>query len=873
MASVTWPISLTAILVSSMLCAAPTFADGVLAREVQFDIPRQPLEDALLSFSKQAGVQLLVDSRALEGMQTDGVSGRFVARDALSRLLRSTGLEANSLGETVRVRLREKERHVPAASSTTPAAPPQKSSEPPATQGEKPEAGELTEYRVTTPEVLIVGSRSMNVDIRRTRDDVQPYVVFDREQIERSQAVDLEDFFKQQLPMNTANVTTAQLSTTPARFSGSINLRGLGANQTLILVDGQRIPGTTIGGDVLQPDISGIPLSSIERIEVLPATASGIYGGGATGGVINIIRKQNYQGLELTGIYGNTFDTDVGRTEYDVTGGWNFAGRTNIAIAGSYSKDNPLLISDRDFSDRSRALYIANNPTALATASAPPSSVTANVCAGRRLFGSILQCSGLPLVLDNGQALGASITTVPEGYPGPASDGGAALANGAGHYNLAVPRAGTYLLRASTKKSGSLNVQHQFSNALRAFMDLSDNQIDSDLSTSGNFFAQSLFLPANDPNNPFQQDIVVATQAPPGLRVPGHAKSQITRAVGGLTIFFGRSWAANLAYSWSRSRSDWATSQGSTIAPPLSPEGRALLAAHALQDLAAHPVDVSQYVARLPNVFGGPFDVIDTSTSLRVSGSLWDMPGGAIGLTALIEHRREKAHDAFQEDLTSPLPFSFYPERFQEIDSYYLESRVPLIGHAQAQRFIDSLELLASVRRDEYKTVSTLSNSVSAATREGPFPESTYFTNKVSSTDYMAGLRYSPTPDLVLRTSVGTGLLPPSLIQITPSVTEQTLALPLEAINPPDPLRGNTPLSVPRMQVSLGNPNLQPETSKSWSAGLILTPRAVQGLRLSIDYTRIRKADEIFFPALPVLVWVISTVLMGWKPCKKGVCV
>src|SRR3546814_16626815 len=65
-----------------------------------------------------------------------------------------------------------------------------------------------------------------------------------------------------------------------------INLRGLGETQTLILVAGRRLSGVSAGFRPGQPNLNGIPLAAVERIEVLPTTSSAIYGGSATGGVI-----------------------------------------------------------------------------------------------------------------------------------------------------------------------------------------------------------------------------------------------------------------------------------------------------------------------------------------------------------------------------------------------------------------------------------------------------------------------------------------------------------------------------------------------------------------------------------------------------------
>src|SRR5262249_29226323 len=142
----------------------------------------------------------------------------------------------------------------------------------------------------------------------------------------------------------------------------TINLRGLGLNQTLILIDGRRMPGVATLGQPSQPDINGIPLAMIERIEVLASTAGGIYGGRATVGVINVVLRRDFQGLEAKATYGNTFDTDAANIRFDVGGGLSLeGGRTQVTMAASYSDANALLVGDRDFGARALALQQRNN--------------------------------------------------------------------------------------------------------------------------------------------------------------------------------------------------------------------------------------------------------------------------------------------------------------------------------------------------------------------------------------------------------------------------------------------------------------------------------------------------------------------------------
>ncbi|MBL8271746.1 TonB-dependent receptor domain-containing protein, partial [Steroidobacter sp.] len=114
-------------------------------------------------------------------------------------------------------------------------------------------------------------------------------------------------------------------------------------------------------------------------------------------------------------------------------------------------------------------------------------------------------------------------------------------------------------------------------------------------------------------------------------------------------------------------------------------------------------------------------------------------------------------------------------------------------------------------------------------------------TNEFSSVDPTIALRWVPVQDLAVRLSYGTGTLPPSLSQLVPIGSAQTGLLYTASR---DPRRGNTPTGQ-FTGLFNGNPDLEPEKSKSWSAGLIFTPSALPSLRLSLDYTRIQKIDNI----------------------------
>jgi iron complex outermembrane receptor protein len=842
------------------------------AAKVDFNIPKQSLADALAAWSRQSGLQVLRRDTDGADVTASSVTGKFSPAEALEKMLAATGLAYEFVNDrTVRIApvgtnaqttsysAKEVTGFTLAQGAGIPATGAQESqasSGPPSGSDTSSESrGVLEQLDVRgIPEILIRGRRSLNADLRRDEDDVQPYVVFDREAIERSQAPDIESFLKTRLPMNAAQGSVAQQTNggngaSTIQFNGgNVNLRGLGTNQTLILVDGRRVPGIQSAGVPQQTNINGIPLASIERIEVLPSTASAIYGGGATGGVINIIRKQDYSGVNLSASFGDTFDSGARSVQISGTGGFSFEdGRTQLTISASHGEDTPLYVVDRDFAARSRKLTFANNPDLFTNRlfSSPPLGATPNVCAATMFFPGFSVCNGMPLTLkDGGASLGSSFTSVPIGYAGPDSDGAAALVANAGTYNLDIPDDGQFLLRQPTIQTASLNLRREFGSRFTAYIDgYGDrNEMDAASVTSN----QPYLLPASSPDNPFEQDIL-STFPMSDIPHPASSRVDTLRLSGGLIVRLPHYWSAQLEYGWGRSRSR----SGYTLFAT-HPADEAFLESGVLRDLGAFPLDAQGHLLP-PDQLADSKSVL-SNTSLRASGPIAQLPGGALALSTLIEHRKERApFEYFQTSLPSFGDLisyvSFYPSRYQTVASGYLEARAPLISNENALPWVRELELQASVRHDRYKTVSTEDVGF-AATRAGPFAPAVYSTNEVSSTDYLLGLRFSPVQSLVLRASVGSGFLPPSLSQIG------FLSFPLSAADLPlyynvtgDSRRGGTPITGDANgfieNITGGNPDLRPEESKSWSAGIILTPSALPGLRWSVDYTKIEKTDEI----------------------------
>ena len=206
-----------------------------------------------------------------------------------------------------------------------------------------------------------------------------PLKLITREEIDLSGFDNLTDIMRD-IPEATNLGINEGGTTTFVRGASAIDLRFLGPNNTLVLVDGRRMApnGISSGGTVFV-DLNRIPVSSIERVEVLKDGASAVYGSDATAGVINIITRQDHVGLELTARYGNYFNTDGAEQSYSLFAGTRVKGiRINVNAAytsrhANAATDQPFS-ADADQTERWRAYdavkYASSlRPTATATSS------------------------------------------------------------------------------------------------------------------------------------------------------------------------------------------------------------------------------------------------------------------------------------------------------------------------------------------------------------------------------------------------------------------------------------------------------------------------------------------------------------------------
>lgn len=820
-----------------------SISQAALAEKRSFRIDAQDAAAALMEFGKQAGLQILFAYDRVKGFKTNSLDGSYEPLEAVRMLVEGTGLQVREQTTDVLV-IEPRESSSSEANGSEAArwsdggatriklaaAQDLSGESAPTAQRREQERMALQEVTLTVPEVLVLGKRTLNADIARTEDDPQPYVVFDRQALQQSSAQNLEAFLRDRLPMNAGGLANG-LRVTQYGAQSQFNLRGLGANQTLILVDGRRLPsGPAFGATPGQANINGIPLAAIERIEVLPATASGIYGGSATGGVINIVMRQDYAGAEATLSYGNSFKSDVATRRVDLSAGASLEdGKTNILITSSFTDQNALTLRERpELVERYYNVVRSNAPEQLMPPNNPPLGSTPN----------IRSADGSDLVLRDGTSLHSPITHIPEGYAGTATDGGAALVANAGSYNFgladsiqALTGGRTQLGTKPRNVAFRASLRREFLPWLQSFLEgsvIETEAVGPLVATQGTALIPYTVL-ASAPNNPFANDILVTV---PSASFAGPIENKNTqhRVTAGLVASLPGNWQAGLDYTWARTRD---RIDGSSY----TPTGADTLAVmdgsvDVLRDTQAFPVDLAALLP--PGPVASVQNIRFDDVVLRFAGPVFELPGGPVGFSTLLEYRSDEYSDTLQR-----LPYGFdlqYPARSASATSVYLETRVPLVSAKNRRKGVEALELQLAVRGDEYRTHGT-TGFVIVGTGT-PIVSASNVTESVNPT---IALKYQPFDSLALRSSYGTGFVAPDVSQLAQSIS----ASPNTII---DPRRGNTVTTLPVGQVLQGgNPNLGPEESESWSVGLLWTPPFVAGLRVSLDYLRVRKTDNIAF--------------------------
>jgi outer membrane receptor protein involved in Fe transport len=851
-------IALTAGMVGTAYAqAAPAQA------KVRVDIPAGTLAKSLMLLGRQASVQIAFLPDRVRGRRAATLRGSFTVEEALARLLNGT---------TLRYQRTPSGSYIVGGPTEETEAKIRR-----VIEDDNTAHGRDAEGRSVIPDILVVGGRNwnLNLDIPRTADDAQPYVVFSRQEILRSGATSLEDFFRSNLGANNSGANSTQVGTTKSQ--SFINLRGLGSASTLILVDGRRFAQANTGdGAFSQSSVNGISLDAIERIEVLASSASGIYGSNAVGGVVNIIMRRNYNGIEATAYYGDTSRFDAAEKRLSLNGSFSAeGGRTRISVAGSWQQNDGLFEGERDYIARGRALLLSNAPNYFRTITNPVAGATPN----------IVSADGSNLVLDpqyGGASLGARSTYVPYGFRGIAQDGVAALIANAGKQNfdlsptVASGQAGngtlSPLITPTQNYNGSLTVRREFNKWLSLYGEFGYSRYETNNltnpATGGPYKLEAASI-----DNPFTQAILVSVPIRDGNKTITNVSTTM-RALAGAIVKLPYDWQAAIDLTWNWSR--YAAADGLPAFDQATDAGTTNGTISLLKDVNQFPVQFG-YLDGPRSGLLEPSRSYSRSYALKLAGPvpllrLW---GGKPIATILVEQDKQvqDEYTSFANNVTNS-SISFTPKRSQRTDSAYAEVRFPIVGKDNHVPLIHELELQVAGRYDRYVGVG--SNAFlncfpgTPTIFAGPLPTSAYSapcpqagadpafaTTRNSSINPTVALRWAASEDIAFRGSYSTGYLPPflnSVISVDAGIPGTFLA-GKAIVNVTDPLRGNEIIGedlfgfLRVLPARLGgNPDVDPQTSKSWSLGGILTPRFLPGLRLSVDWSRITQNNVYFQP-------------------------
>jgi iron complex outermembrane recepter protein len=311
-----WTVS-AAVIAISIAAPAPAFAQD---RIYIFDIPAQDLGSSIRTFAKVTHSQVSFNGDSLKGKRGNALKGPYAAPDALREIVRGSGVEFQQAKPGLFVITST----VGNASTGATKAP---------SSGEGAAA------------IVVTGTR-----IRGGRTP-SPIITIDSKQIHEEGLTDLGQVIRS-VPQNfrggqNPGVIGAFGSSSNQDMTGgsALNLRGLGPDATLTLLNGRRLP---YDGFTQAVDISAIPVEAVQSIEIIPDGASAIYGSDAVGGVANVILKRDFDGLTVGARYGGATDGGLATGEFTATGGATWKGGGLIATVKSASVD-PLYARQRSY--------------------------------------------------------------------------------------------------------------------------------------------------------------------------------------------------------------------------------------------------------------------------------------------------------------------------------------------------------------------------------------------------------------------------------------------------------------------------------------------------------------------------------------------
>ncbi len=315
----------------AVLCCLPALARAQSDTAKRIDIPAGDLTTALHALATQSGTQFIYPADQLKGLTTNGVHGELSGSQALSRLLEGTGFVV--------------QRDASGAAVVVPERKPAPKSPPPAPREERAAADEPAPQAMET--ITVTGSRIPRAQI----EGPAPVVTITAQDISNRGFATVADVMTS-LTQNLGALDNNQNTDGFSPGAQAVDLRGLGPNHTLVLVNGRRIADypQSYGGNSNFTDISNLPTSLIERVEILSGSASAVYGSDAISGVINFILKKKADGTTIDLRAGDTEHGGGSSQRLQITSGWS-SGRFDSVFGLELYNAQPLWAYQRSFTD------------------------------------------------------------------------------------------------------------------------------------------------------------------------------------------------------------------------------------------------------------------------------------------------------------------------------------------------------------------------------------------------------------------------------------------------------------------------------------------------------------------------------------------
>ncbi|MEJ7926745.1 TonB-dependent receptor [Sphingobium sp. AN641] len=821
---------LKSAMMSGTAIAILSTAPAALAQARNFDIPSQAASQAILQFAKQAGVQIVVPGQRLRGKRTNEIKGNLDVRSALRTLISPTDLRVVSDNGGVIV--------------LAMAQPPRAQSDPAPIQATGSADSETPE---PSGEIVVTGSRIA----RRDLDTPAPRAVVSDAEFKQSGAINVESVMNalpQIRPSNTGFYNGPSVAT--------LDLRGLGTNRNLVLVNGRRY---MFYNTSQVTDLNTIPQFLIQGVDVVTGGASAVYGSDAIAGVVNFRLRTNLRGLEIGGQNSISGKGDGHRFEAHVAMGTEFAeGRGHITLYGEYYKRKPIFQTAREFSS------VALGDNADKT--------------GFFISGSSTVPSGRFTALGNNAfAAGTLFNNLTLGGTFPTPGANARAYTGADAYN---PASSSYLMTPQERWLGGGYGEYEISDHAKAYMEVSyvNNRVAASLAPTpfGGSFLVNLSAAQNylSPTDYATLSAIGARQAAAGYTFTSQNGQNYTvganpasnganqiglsvsrrseeaglrqvfddrkafRALGGLSGKIAGDWTYDAYYMYARTRNSqvqYGNLSQRAIQAGLLDGTVNLFGAGTLTPSAVDAISI-----RTNNRDISTLQVANGS----IQGKLFNIGWGADDVALVVGGEYRKVRSEYIPDLALSsgdsvgLPPGKATAGGYNIKEAFFELSVPIAAHSP---FVERLEVDARGRYSKY----------SLGAVGGVWT-------------YAFGAQYAPVRDITFRAQYSRAVRAPNVGELfggagsDSAIAQDPCALAANANSAtiralciatgvPAASIGSSILqpNATILGTTGGNPNLQEEKSTSYTFGAVIRPRWIPRLNVTVDYFNINVKDAI----------------------------